>query len=935
MLDLHDYEHRPFASALIKKRRRALFTLTVEQIILHGWRAFFWCLLFFGLWMLNLPDFFGFYARCFTTVVFLGGIIYFLKKDILSFTFPSKRKIDYSIEQTSSFPRGHIALLKDTLANPKAHETRTLWEHAQKTVLHSLKKLKSPSLKAQLSREDPSALRFLAILFFICGLIISGPQWKSRILSGLVPYSPALVLSGGQDTFLWITPPDYTQIPQVQVTGDNNKKPFSIPEGSAIRIRLGSTYGDWFPPYLHNGAKTLRLESLGDNLYGIETTIQDGKTLSVRQAWWPRERWNYEYIKDKPPEIHADIIVSKRDEILNNIEDVEIISGLPDEDTETPEPQNEEETSEKNATDDEEDVAEAPPPFEIMENLALRFALIVKDDYSVKELRMTMNIDELVEDRPLGDPATETRLVMSQPNDAFKLSPIYDLTWHTWAGLPVAFTYEAIDHKGQVARLDKITMVLPEREFEHPMAKSLITMRKRLAWDYQDSFFDISRHLETLLDAPDFFQNNTTIYLAIRSASSRLLHNYGVEEERKVKAAKEVIALLWEAALVIEDGNLSLAMRELQDAQQALENAMRDPNASDEEIAELMQELREKMSNYFTELQRDMQKRIESGELQTLPSDQFDQIISPDMLSQMMEQLEQALRDGDEQTAQELMSQMQRMMEMMDPSMQMALPMDMEMMKEGINELQELIERQEALLEQTKEQVSTLQEQPPRKKRQAPAIPSANNSPDLEEMLKDFGFDVAPPSPEPQKKEEKNEQSQTESQVQDEAAQTDISNSQTEQAALRYILGQLMLDAAEKLDDVPEKMGMAEQEMRLSEQSLGDNAPNRSIPHQELAIQHLKEAQEDLAQQFRSRMQQMIGISMSGRPNGGNRDPLGRPFSDQNDPNGKPHGSDIQVPDETEKKRVDEILKMLRDRSGDRSRSRDELDYFRRLLRQF
>ena len=79
-------------------------------------------------------------------------------------------------------------------------------------------------------------------------------------------------------------------------------------------------------------------------------------------------------------------------------------------------------------------------------------------------------------------------------------------------------------------------------------------------------------------------------------------------------------------------------------------------------------------------------------------------------------------------------------------------------------------------------------------------------------------------------------------------------------------------------------------------------------------------------------MQQMIGVGMSGSSQ--KYDPLGRRYGDENE-DGRGVDSKVEVPDELDKKRVDEIIKMLRDRSGDRSRSREELEYFRRLLRQF
>mgnify|MGYP003663783394 FL=1 len=989
MLDPLDQKNRPYLAALAKKRSKTFRILSTESLILHSWRLFFWVLLFFGLWMLSLPSFFGQTVSVLSSLAFVIGFIYLFKKDILSFRFPDTKGLDHRIEKTSALPQGQIALTEDHLANPKKHDTRDLWNNAQKQSLLSFKNLKAPRIKPLLSRKDPSALRYVAVLLFLSGLMVSGPLWKERIFTGLIPVSPSYALSQGQSTNIWIKPPDYTQVPQIHIAGyGTHNKTLDIPEGSTIRIRTHSVFGSYFAPHLHNGDQNITMTHLGSGLYGIETTIEDGTSINVTQAFIPRARWNYHYIKDTPPEIRSDIKTSKSDTEGNDTE-----TSAPAFDTDAQDDADEavqdDEQSAANDTEEEEPdaqaaenndttLAEAPEitddqRYEALDNNQIRFPLIVKDDYGVKDLRMTMHLDDIVIDRPLGEPAEEMRLVMSQPGVDFKISPIYDMTWHTWAGLPVTFTYEAIDQKGQVATLKQIKLTLPERIFEHPMAKSLIAMRKRLAWDYTGSFEDIATNLETLLNAPDYFQNNPTIYLAIRVARSRLLFNDKMPEKQRLQAAKEVINLLWYTALSVEEGDLSLAMRELQDAQRALENAMRDPNASQDEISKLMDNLREKMGNYFAEKQRDMQKRMENGEdFPTFSAENFGEFISPDTLSKMMEEIEQAMRDGDEQKAQELMSQLQRMMDMMDSSKGAQLPKDMQAMREGVNELQQLIERQESLIEQTQEQAEKQDTNSNAQQRQKSTM-TPRDLPTLEKMLKDFGMDMVPPPPETADKEAAKEGSKQPSNNKKQDAQkqesqpngspsqnsddkksggekqqqqangkndnatgqsdsgVDTAQNKAEQDALRYVLGQIMMDAAEKLDDVPEKMGMAEQEMRGSAEALGENDPKGSLPHQDQAVQYLKDAQEDLAQQFKQRMQQMIGVGMSGF--GQKFDPLGRSYDE--DGNGNTTDSKVEVPDQLQKKRVDDIIKMLRDRSGDRSRPREELEYFRRLLRQF
>ena len=861
MLDPLDLENRPYIKALSHKRKRAFVLLMLENITLHCWRLFFWVLLFCGLWMLGIPAFLGQFISVITPIIFFIGIIYFIKKDICSLRLPSVNTIERALEKQSGFPTGSISIIKDTLANPKKSETRELWSYAQKKILSSFSKIKTPKLRAVLSRRDPAALRFIAILFFISGLMIAGDQWQGKIQSGIMPISPSKIISQGRTTKLWVKPPEYTQIGQTHLIGNGTSDTkLNIPEGSKIKLRIHSILGELIPPVLYNGNTEIKMTYIGDGLYGSESIIQKGNNIKIKQLLLTRANWEYNFIKDTPPEISIPMIKEKVDS------------------------------------------------YEILDNFQIRVPLMLRDDYGVKELHMRMEIDEMVEDLPLGNISNQSRLIMSQPNMEFKISPIYDMTWHTWAGLPVTFEYKAIDHKGQETTLDKISMTLPERKFEHPMAKALIAMRKRLAWDYHDSFIDISRNIEILLSSPSYFQDNKTIYLALRSASSRLLYSNQYNGQRRINAAWGVINLLWDSALAIEDGNLSLAMRELRDARLALENAMRDPNSSDQEIDALMDDLREKMSNYFAEMQRERQKRIANGEaFPEMSVEDFSSIISPDTLSKLMEQIESALRSGDTQKAQELMSQLQRMMEMIDPSMMPQLPMDMQAMHKGINELQELIDRQEILLNQTNDQANQAMS----------VMPRINTMPSIEEMMAELGMDNLPPAiKEPQDTP---------------SIGVNTRPNKIEQEALRYILGQLMLDVSEKLDEIPETMGLAEQEMRLSAQALGENDPQSSIPNQEQAIKYLKDSQEELSKKFKNRMQQMVGIGFGGARR---YDPLGRPYGGDN-PNGESLGDDVRVPDAAQKKRVDEILKTLRQRSGDRNRPDEELNYFRRLLRQF
>lgn len=886
MLDPLDYDNRPYLDALSRKRRNAYFIVLTERISTHFWRMFFWILLFCGLWMLEIPHLFGSIGQIISSLVFFGGVAYFLKYDILNFHIPDSSSLDQRIEHRNNLLRGHISALEDKISNPKKTVTRLLWSYFEQQVLETFTKLKTPHPRALLSRQDPMALRFLAILFFVSGLSVAGSQSYTRIWDGMFSFAPSYTSSKAHKLSLWITPPEYTNTAQMYFSGrENQDGALRIPEDSIIKLRLEANIRGMFKPRFYNGDTIIKPEHLGDGIYGLETKIEQGTELAIKQLFFTRAKWPYELIKDAAPQISFSYPKEKKTE-----------STLKDEPTQ--------ETKKEPPSE------ELDKSYEILAGNQLRFPLTLKDDYSVEDVTINMTLDPMVEDKPLGEDFSEKRLVMSPPDTEFKIDPTYDLSWHSWSGLPVNVTFEAKDHKGQVAQTPSLSFILPERKFEHPVARSLVAVRKILAWNYEDDFTPQATDLASLLNAPDFFNHDPVIFLAIQTASARLALVNEKSQNERTAAAKEIIKLLWVTAISVEDGDLALALSELRQAQKDLEQALADPDTTEQEMAQLMENLQEKMQNYFTEMQREMQKRMENGEqMPQIPPDQLSEIITPDVLSKMLEKLQSAMKSGDKSGAQEMLSQLQRMMDMMDPSNQMQLPLDMQMMSEGINELQELIEKQESLRDQTQDQADDMDGQ-----LLAPSI-----LPDLK-TLEEMGLADLPPAPQET--------------LPDNGA-TDEKTSQShkaEQEGLRYILGQLMMDAGEKLEEIPENMGLAEQDMRGSENALEQNDPHSSVPHQESAIENLKQAQEQLSQQLASRMQMMVGVG----PSAGQRyDPLGRPYGGQDQPNGQAHGSDVKIPDEAEKKRVEEILKLLRERSGEFDRPQDELEYFRRLLRQF
>ncbi len=1007
MLDPLETENRPLLEALHRGRRKAWFVILIEQITLHFWRPGLWILLFTALWILEIPQFFGMNGQIGGLAVFIAGLVYLFRRDILTMPIPDPASVDLRLEKSSRFRRGQIRALEDRLANPHKRETRELWDKGQRQMLSTLPGLQTPAPRSFLASRDPRALRFAVVLLFVSAILVAGADWQRRMWNGLFPVTPSFILSQGRKDELWIKPPEYTAQPQLHINGSALAEPVKIPEGSEVKIRVFSSLGTFAPPYYNMGGKSAPLNHLGDGLFGLETKIEPGKDITVTQMLMTRADWDYEYLIDQPPTMKFDEKKEEEKDQNNKNESEKSAQGETGDGeplTDLNKQKAQEEKPDENAPSPLVDESFPPlpgpelrqakkeekAPYEILQNNQIRFAFIVQDDYAVTDLTMGMRLDDMVTEKPRGENAHDERVVMSAPGKELKVQPIYDLTGHTWAGLPVVFEFSVKDHKGQTAKVTPVRMTLPERTFKHPVAKLLIALRKKLAWSTGRDFSDIAANLEAMLQAPDLFHNDMVVYLAIKTASARLTYARISEPEEVEKTAVDLIKLLWETALSIEDGNLSVAMRDLRQAQKELENALRDPNASEEDIARLMDNLRESMMQYYIELSREMEKRMQEGQdTPEINPDDLAKMINPESLADMMDRMESELRSGNRDSAKELLSQLQNMLDLMDPSMESPLPEDMQMAMEGINELQQLIESQEKLRDQTSEQANR------QKFNQGTSQGFADPIPFDEKAMGDLGLSQMPPSPNmlppppaqpeqeqsgpvgpqvktpeqnpetesgPAPSEEADTSSPEERPEQERATNEDGAASgeesiadgppadisgesaeakadpadsrpnKAEQEALRYILGSLMLESADKLEQVPEGMGKAELEMRGSSGRLEENKPAESIPHQDLAIKYLKEAQEQLQKTLSQRMQQMTGLGFNGAQK---YDPLGRPYGGEDEANGPHHGSQVKIPDEAEKKRVEEILKELRRRSGEMERPPEEREYYRRLLRQF
>ena len=852
MLDPFDYKNKHLAARLGRTRLQTLISLVAERLTATGWRAVTWAGFFGALWLFQIQALFGVTGAFVIFLIFIAGIFYFGWKDLRHFHWPLPRDIDRRIEHESQLRHRPLAAMTDSLANPQRSNTRRLWEEGRIRLTSLLGIIRHGKPKAFMAAKDPYAARLGVLLFFALGLYVAGPAWNERIFSGLTP----LRFQGGAESLdrlsLWVTPPAYTGLAPLVIKGNGKGDVLQIPTGSTLKITVRG--GTGVPRLVVTGKdNNQNFTETDEGDYILETPVPPGHVLNVKQGFFTRAAWPYEILSDNAP-----LIAVK--------------GGV-----------------------------------EITHDGPIRFPLEVEDDYGVKNVIMDVTLNQSMSGNPLGEPFNESRVVMSPPDKKMPIQPVYDLTAHPWAGQPVSIIFSAEDGMGQKAAAEPVIMTLPERPFMHPIAKKVIEIRKRLILKPESDYHQLTEEIEQIMARPGLYLDDKTVFLALRAAAS---HLYWADPPTRTDAV-EVTALLWDTALRIEGGEISIAARNLRDAQRELEKALENPDITQEEIQKLMSNLRGAMTEYFMEMAREMQKRMAEGQKFPMMSpEMMARTIDPESLANFMEQLEARMMEGDKKGAQEMMAQLQRLMDMMDPSMAAPMPQDMQMMSEGINELQQLIDRQKDLLAQTQSQSRSLENL----KNEF----GFGENLEEEKFPEDWKMDDMPPAPEAP--------SEPPSIV------MNTSQHRTEQEALRIMLGTLMQEAGEVLVEIPENMGLAEQEMRGSSAALGENNPAGSIPHQEKALEHLQQAQKQLSQQFAARLQQMTGLSMMG---GGMKfDPLGRPYGGDGKRNGL-FGSPVKIPDEAERKKAQEILKLLRRRSGELERPDEELDYYKRLLRQF
>ena len=691
-----------------------------------------------------------------------------------------------------------------------------------------------PDLK--LASRDKYALRYVALTGLVMALLF-GSLARVTSVAGLTS-GGAAVAAIGPAWEGWAQPPAYTGKPALYLN-DQTANTLTLPSGTRLQIRL---YGD---PGALILSETIsgRTDSAGASDPGQDFVATKSGTLTIDGTGG--RGWQVAITPDTAPTVTPEVKIGR----------------------------------------------EADGRF--------KQKFTASDDYGVTKGQVSITLDLAATPRVFGlaiDPEATDPVVLDLPlpvrgNRAdLKSTLVDDLSKHVFSNLPVTMTYSVTDAAGQTGIAEPIKVILPGRRFFDPLAAALIEMRRDLLWNRQNAARSV-QVLKAVSNQPEGFIRNERAYLRLRVALRRLDTDAATLQPT---ARDEIVEELWQIALLVEEGDLASAQERLRRAQDRLDEAIKN-GASPEEIAELMQEMRDALNDYMQQLAEENQRNGEEKTSNNGPSIEMSQ----DQLQQMLDKLQQLMEEGKTAEAAELMEQLRQFME----NMQVAQG-DGQGSGQGKGS-----PGQQAMRDLGK----TLRDQ-------------QGLSDDAFRDLQD-GQEGNQPGQQGKPKPEEGGDGKTLAERQQELR--DQLENLNEKGKLPGQGSERGKDGRQKLDDAGRAMDQAEQALRDGDLP---GALDKQAEAMDAMRDGIRDFGEAMAEEGQRQSQTAEGDQANGNDRPGDRDPLGRDAGE----NSRRIGSDRNLlQGEDVYRRAQDLLEEIRKRSGEQARPEGERNYLKRLLDLF
>ncbi len=814
----------------------------------------------------NLFEYINDYIHLLLLLAYILSMIFFIRRAILNLKPPSKKYVIRLLEKSSKLKNRPLNNLTDSLSQAtQGEQQKQLWKFHLIRAKKQLSKLYLLKTAFSLKKQNPYGIGYIAIFLLFLGFFVAGNNINHKIKTAFtipsdiktIDIIPSDIIP---DMFVtaWTVPPKYTKLPESYLYDGELSKgkitaKFDIPKDSNLIFHISNVKYTKPKLYINDTPTELTINEKGS--YSLDKKISHDTEIKLSHMFLPKIYWKINVVEDRPPQIAID----------NKV----------------------------NITDREE----------------IEISYRASDDYGIKNLELSIapdkNLLAKLENAPL------TKMEKQKFTQSINIPPehivknldevkIIDLTPSIFAGYGVTISIQATDSKRHTTNSNLVNVNLPKRKFTNQIAKEIAKIREVLIWQKdREKLTKAWEKLTTIAHQPIQYKEDKGIYLSLIVSSMALeraiseqnkYYTYAKKDGYEYKAwlnnMQNIRKTLWDIAINIEDGNLTVATQNLQDALDNLSEKLKNKNLSEEEFNRLVQELQETMAKYMQALSEELQEKSnqqQNGE-QKISNSIFDKVAKKMKTGNMFEKWQKFSETGSKKDLQEVLDEIKKMMEQMDPEkIKNAKPLDMKEFEDA-QKLQELVEKQQKLIEKTNKEQD--------KK-------DSNNN----------------------KQEQKKQQLSK-----DKNGKAELTN---EQKNIKEQLKKLAGTMEEKLGGMPKTLPEADKSMQNAIDMLKEGDFPVAVKHEQKALDAMQEAMDGELERLAKMMENVISIGGGGRKTGP-EDPLGRKEGfDEFDT------SDIDIPEEMEQRKIQEIIKELRNRSNDYFRPKFEKDYLERLLKRF
>ena len=777
------------------------------------------------------------------------------------------RRSDALERLDATLPGRPLQALRDSQAvGARDDASAALWQAHLGRMARQAAGAKAVRPDLRLASRDPFALRYLATLMLMVALLF-GSFWRVGSVSDLTPGRGAAVAAGPAWEG-WIEPPAYTGLPALYLP-DLPAGRIDIAEGATVTLRL---YGDQTNYSVTSEVAAAPEEQAPDSLTGQAAPDADFSFQVARSGKLAIEgpggrAWDVRMRPDTPPRVE--------------------ITG------------------------------EAKTSAEGQMSLPFKAG----DDYGVTggQARISLNMGAVERRHGLAvDPEPREPITLDLPlpitgdKAEFSENLIEDFSKHVWAHLPVRVELSVDDRREQTGAAEPVVIDLPARRFFDPLAAAIVEQRRDLLWS-RDNAGRVARILRALSHRPQegLFRSDAD-YLRMRVILRRLemMTANGLS-----KAQRDETALaLWGLAISLEEGDVDDARERLARAREQLREAMKN-GASDQEIARLMQELRDATQDYMRQLAQQSRRDGEESARQADPENSMQ--MTQNDLQEMMDRIQELMEQGRMAEAQQALQELQQLMENMRVTQGQGAQSPGEQAMEGLSET---LREQQGLSDQA---FRNLQEQfnPNADSGQSQGNEGRNGGQGRGESHEGEGTGQGQGQQGARSGQQDGEQGTLADRQR--ALRDELNRQRGSLPGAGTPEGEAARDA---LDRAGRAMDGAEEALR------GDDLAE-AIDQQSQAMEALREGMRNLGEAMaqNQRNQGQGEGQQRGDADGQARDPLGRSPGTTG-----PTGTrESLLKGEEVYRRARELLDEIRRRSGDRQRSEKELEYLKRLLERF